>query len=86
MADPTRPYAGPHFAAFPLELPRRCTAAGCKPGGTVLDMFSGSGTTGLAALQIGRRFTGIELSSVFARLAAERFSEAGSADREAGQP
>jgi len=83
---PTRPYGGPHFAAFPLELPRRCIAAGCKPGGTVLDMFTGSGTTGLAALQLGRRFTGIELSPAFARLAAERFSEAGPADREAGQP
>ena len=83
---PTRPYAGPHFAAFPLELPQRCIAAGCKPGGTVLDMFTGSGTSGLAALHLGRRFTGIELSPAFARLAAERLSEAGPADREAGQP
>jgi site-specific DNA-methyltransferase (cytosine-N4-specific) len=83
---PTRPFAGPHFAAFPLELPRRCIAAGCKPGGIVLDMFTGSGTTGLAALHLGRRFTGIELSPAFVRLAAERLSEAGPADREAGQP
>ncbi len=83
---PTRPYAGPHFAAFPLELPWRCIAAGCKPCGTVLDMFTGSGTTGLAALQLGRRFTGIELSPAFARLAAERLSEADPADRGAGQP
>ena len=30
-------------------------------------MFTGSGTTGLAALQLGRRFTGIELSPAFAR-------------------
>lgn len=83
---PTRPYAGPHFAAFPLELPWRCIAAGCRPGGTVLDLFTGSGTTGLAAIQLGRRFTGIELSPAFARLAAERLSEAGAADRESGQP
>ena len=72
---PTRPYAGPHFAAFPIELPLRCIAAGCKPGGTVLDMFTGSGTTGLAALQLGRRFTGIELSPAFADLAAERLDQ-----------
>ncbi len=72
----TRPYAGPHFAAFPIELPLRCIAAGCKPGGTVLDMFTGSGTTGLAAIQLGRRFTGIELSPAFADLAAERLSQA----------
>ena len=72
----TRPYNGPHFAAFPIELPLRCIAAGCKPGGTVLDMFTGSGTTGLAALQLGRRFTGIELSPTFADLAAERLGQA----------
>jgi site-specific DNA-methyltransferase (cytosine-N4-specific) len=81
---PTRPYAGPHFAAFPVELPLRCVAAGCKPGGTVLDMFAGSGTTGLAAAQLGRRFIGIELSTAFAALAAERVSEAARPEREGG--
>ena len=73
---PTRPYTGPHFAAYPIDLPLRCIAAGCKPGGTVLDPFAGSGTTGLAALQLGRRFTGIDLSPDFARLAAERLTQA----------
>jgi site-specific DNA-methyltransferase (cytosine-N4-specific) len=81
---PTHPYAGPHFAAFPIALPLRCIAAGCKPGGTVLDMFTGSGTTGLAAGQLGRRFTGIELSPAFAALAAERLSEAARPEREGG--
>jgi DNA modification methylase len=76
-ALPTRPYNGPHFAAYPIDLPLRCIAAGCKPGGTVLDPFTGTGTTGLAALQLGRRFTGIELSSRFAALAAERLKQAG---------
>jgi DNA modification methylase len=71
-AIPTRPYLGPHFAAFPVEVPTRCIQAGCKPGGVVLDIFCGTGTTGLAALALGRRFTGIELSPVFAALAAER--------------
>ncbi|HEX4290670.1 MAG TPA: site-specific DNA-methyltransferase [Trebonia sp.] len=47
---PTRPYRGPHFAAYPIDLPLRCIAAGCKPGDTVLDPFAGSGTTGLAAI------------------------------------
>ncbi len=82
---PTRPYAGPHFAAFPIELPLRCIAAGCKPGGTVLDPFTGSGTTGLAAIQLGRRFTGIELSTAYADLAAERLNQAASPDAEGGQ-
>jgi DNA modification methylase len=73
---PTRPYRGPHFAAYPIDLPLRCIAAGCKPGGTVLDPFTGSGTTGLAAIQLGRRFTGIDLSPDFARLAAGRLAQA----------
>ena len=82
-AIPTRPYNGPHFAAYPIDLPLRCIAAGCKPGGIVLDPFTGSGTTGLAAVQLGRRFTGIELSADFARLAAGRLS--GAARPERGQ-
>jgi site-specific DNA-methyltransferase (cytosine-N4-specific) len=73
---PTRPYTGPHFAAYPIGLPLRCIAAGCKPGGMVLDPFTGSGTTGLAAIQLGRRFTGIDLSADFARLAAGRLARA----------
>jgi site-specific DNA-methyltransferase (cytosine-N4-specific) len=69
---PTRPYKGPHFAAFPIDIPMRCIKAGCKPGGVVLDPFCGTGTTGIAALALGRQFTGIELSPAFAALAAER--------------
>jgi site-specific DNA-methyltransferase (cytosine-N4-specific) len=75
-AIPTRPYRGPHFAAFPIDIPTRCIQAGCKPGGTVLDIFCGTGTTGLAALQLRRRFTGNELSPAFAALAAERLRQA----------
>jgi len=73
---PTRPYRGPHFAAYPIDLPLRCIAAGCKPGGMVLDPFTGSGTTGLAAIQLDRRFTGIDISPDFTRLAAGRLARA----------
>ena len=59
----TRPFADAHFAVYPVELPERCILAGCKPGGTVLDPFSGSGTTGLAAAKHGRRYVGIDLNS-----------------------
>jgi site-specific DNA-methyltransferase (cytosine-N4-specific) len=85
-AIPTRPYAGPHFAAFPFDLPARCIAAGCKPGGTVLDPFTGSGTTGLAARQLGRAFAGIELSPAFAALAADRLAQSARPDDPGGQP
>jgi len=81
---PTRPYRGPHFAAYPLELPARCIQAGCKPGGMVLDPFCGTGTTGIAARQLGRQFTGIELNPAFAALAAERLRQATQPDPDNG--
>lgn len=56
------PFPGAHFATFPSELPRRCILAGCKPGGTVLDPFHGSGTTGMVAQRLGRKYVGIELN------------------------
>lgn len=59
----TQPFSEAHFAVFPPEIPRRAIAAGCKPGGIVLDPFSGSGTTGLAAAQLGRKYVGIDLSA-----------------------
>jgi DNA modification methylase len=59
---PTQPFPGAHFACFPPELARRCIVAGCKPGGTVLDPFSGSGTTGMVAQRNGRKYVGIDLN------------------------
>ncbi len=61
----TQPFTGAHFATFPTEIPRRCIAAGCRLGGTVLDPFSGSGTTGLAAAQLGRRYIGIDINAEY---------------------
>lgn len=60
---PTQPFPGAHFAVMPVELAQRCVLAGCKPGGVVLDPFSGSGTTGLAAQRTGRRYVGIDLNA-----------------------
>jgi site-specific DNA-methyltransferase (cytosine-N4-specific) len=61
----TRPYRGSHVAPYPVDLPSRAIAAGSPPGGLVCDPFCGAGTTGLAALQLGRRFTGIDISAAF---------------------
>lgn len=59
---PVSKFPDAHFAVYPEVLPTRCILAGCKPGGTVLDPFSGSGTTGLAANKHGRKYVGIDLS------------------------
>ncbi|MFI1166516.1 DNA-methyltransferase [Streptomyces sp. NPDC020801] len=71
----TRPNAQAHFATFPIGLPLRCIKAGCKPGGTVLDPFSGSGTTGAAARQLGRKYIGIDLNPAYHDLAKDRFAQ-----------
>lgn len=60
-----QPFPGAHFAVMPLEMAERCVMAGCKPGGTVLDPFSGSGTTGLAAARHGRRYIGSDLNAEY---------------------
>lgn len=61
----TRPLREAHFAAFPVDIPLRCIAAGCPEGGVVLDPFSGAATTGLAARQLGRSYVGIDLNPEF---------------------
>ena len=77
---PTSHYRGAHFAAYPIELARRCILAGCPEGGVVLDPFFGSGTTGAAALMLGRRYIGIELNPVYIPLAEERLKQYEPAD------
>src|SRR5690606_27349831 len=68
----TRPYPGAHFATFPPELAERCILAGCPKGGTVLDPFAGSGTTGMVATGHGRHAVLIELNQDYAELIRDR--------------
>jgi site-specific DNA-methyltransferase (adenine-specific) len=60
-----------HITQKPAELMRDLVQI-CPPGGTVLDPFAGSGSTGTAALATGRSFVGIELSARYAAVAEER--------------
>ena len=66
------PYAQAHFAVFPPEIPRRCILAGSREGDTVLDPFSGAGTTGLVADRLGRHYVGIELNPEYVTMAENR--------------
>lgn len=72
----TRPTRSAHTASFPIDLALRCVSAGCRPGGRVLDPFSGTATTGIAALQLGRSYTGIELVPAYHQIAWERLDRA----------
>ncbi len=61
----TEPYPGAHFATFPRKLVEPCVKAGCPEGGTVLDPFAGSGTTGMVAQALGRRAVLIDLNGEY---------------------
>ena len=65
-------FHGAHFAVFPVELITTCILAACPAGGVVIDPFLGSGTTGVAAATLGRRYIGIDISPDYCRLAKER--------------
>ncbi len=74
--EPVKRANGPHDdhpAMMPMSLARRCLAITSKPGATVLDPYAGSGTTLLAAEQLGRRWVGVELNPAFADLIERRF-------------
>lgn len=68
----TKPYSGAHFATFPPDLIKPCVLAGCPTGGTVLDPFGGSGTTGMVALELGRNAELIELNPDYVDIIEER--------------
>jgi site-specific DNA-methyltransferase (adenine-specific) len=66
---------GKHPTQKPLALLERIVKAACPEDGQVLDPFSGSGTTGIAAARLGRRYLGIELEEEYLELAQKRFGD-----------
>lgn len=54
-----------HPATFPRELARRCILLGSREHDTILDPFSGSGTTGIAANELNRKALLIELNPTY---------------------
>jgi len=51
-----------------------CIKLGSRPNELILDPFIGSGTTGLVALKLGRRFVGIELNPSYLQIAESRLN------------
>lgn len=64
-----------HPAVFPLEIPHRLIRMFSFYGETVLDPFSGMGTTGKSAIINGRRYIGIEVNSEYLQLSYEQIIE-----------
>ena len=63
-----------HPTQKPLEIIERMVKASCPPGGVVLDLFMGSGTTALAARRCGRQFVGFELNPEYCAIINERLA------------
>ena len=64
-----------HPTQKPEALLRRVILASTKPGDIILDPFFGTGTTGAAAKQLGRKYIGLEREEQYATLARERISK-----------
>ena len=64
-----------HPTQKPLRVMRRLIELATKPGDLVLDPFAGVASTGVAALQLGRRFLGIEADENYVAAASKRLAE-----------
>jgi len=67
---------GHHPTGKPLPLLTKWVEQFTDSGETILDPFMGSGTTGVAAMQLGRKFVGIELEPKYFDIACERIESA----------
>ncbi len=65
-----------HFTPKPVRLIENILAHSTNEGMTVLDCFMGSGTTGVACVQTGRNFIGIEIDPTYYAIAEKRIAEA----------
>ncbi len=64
---------GKHPTQKPLALLERIILAGSRPSAVILDPFSGSATTGIAAVRHGRNYIGIERDSAYIALSRNRY-------------
>ncbi|MEO7048734.1 MAG: DNA methyltransferase [Ferruginibacter sp.] len=56
----TKPSKSNHYATYNSELIDKPIVAGCPEGGIILDVFCGTATTGCRAIDLGRKFIGVE--------------------------
>ena len=66
---------GKHPTQKPLSLLERIVLASTKKGDVIIDPFTGSSTTGLAAHKHGRKFIGIDTEKKYLDLSQKRFQD-----------
>lgn len=72
----TKPFKGCHFAPYPEQLIETPIKAGCPNNGIVLDIFMGSGTTGVVSKKLNKNYIGIELNKEYIDIANKRIKSA----------
>ena len=72
---PSEKEFGKHPTQKPLELLRRIILASTNKGDLILDPFTGSSTTGIMALELDRKFIGIDLEKEYLDLSVKRFEQ-----------
>ncbi|MCX7993334.1 MAG: site-specific DNA-methyltransferase [Fimbriimonadales bacterium] len=77
---PAEKHRTPHPAEKPESLLTRILLIASREGDLVLDPFMGSGTTGVAAKRLRRRFIGVEIDPDYYAIASQRIRGAGEAD------
>tara|TARA_R100001460_G_scaffold31028_2_gene61231 strand:- start:1615 stop:2616 length:1002 start_codon:yes stop_codon:yes gene_type:complete len=71
----TESYEDSHFATYPKKLIEPCILAACPEGGTVLDPFGGSGTTGVVAVAHNRNAVLCELNKDYIKIMEKRLDK-----------
>lgn len=72
---PTSAGGDGHGAQFPIQLPGRCIALTTQKNDVVLDPFIGAGTTAMAAVALGRKYIGFDISDEYLNLAEKRVAQ-----------
>ena len=73
-----------HMTGKPIQLMRELVSI-VPPGGHILDPFAGSASTGVACIETGRRFMGVEVTQHYYDVSVERLKTAVQARQAAGQ-